>query len=175
LRLRDDLRLEAGGAWDNRQEFGTRDADSLALRLTQLTDLLGGTKFVASYQLRSGLSDQHRWGLGTLVYSGDNLTSLEWVRITEEGEPAIEQLFRLGYQHIQAPWRWDLVYEDVRRDSYTLSLGGRYQVQGALQLSAQAHYRRIRALEPKHEATVLVGLIYSANQDFVAGGDHAAY
>lgn len=160
LRLRDDVRLEGGATWKERRTWGKEEPDAMAIRLTQLTDLLGGTKFVASYQVRGNVADGQRWGLATLVYSGEDRTNLEWVRITPEGGESFQQIFRFGYQHVIKKWRWDFVYEDVRKDSYTLSIGCRYRLYDKLELSTQAHYRRLRQPDSSHSGTALLGLSY---------------
>ncbi len=177
LRVRDDLRFEAGGGSKERQVIEAKNIEriqsqTLAVRLTKLTDLLSGTKLVASYQANSALNTR-KLGLATLVYNELNLSSLEWARITEDTNHSFLQLFRFSHEQILDPWRWNLVYEDIKDDSYRLSLGGTRQFLETWSLNFSLHYQRLRRESAKHGGYALFGFNYGLTETFIPGGMRA--
>lgn len=174
LRIREDVRAEAGGNWSDASNLGR---DSISFRLTKFVDLLSGTKLIASYQGRADYST-HKMGLGTLVYNEENVTSLEWVRISAREEVgSFEQVFRFIHRQVARPWAWDLSYEDIRKDSYRLSLGIQKHIEAlpidSLTVGASFHYERLRDIKAIHQTFFLFGASYGWATSFIGGTSDA--
>lgn len=168
LKIRDDLRLELGGGAGSEEQLSKLPSQMLAARLTKLTDLLSGTKFIASYQADS-LSNTRRSGLASLIYNNNNFTSLEWVRITDDLGDNFSQLFRFVHEQDVEPWSWSLIYEDIRNDSYRLSLGMARQILEVWSLGSSLHYEKLRTDSDRNQGYLLLSMTYGVNETFIPG------
>ncbi len=172
--IREDLRGEFGAAWTDEEDVFNSRAEVLSGRLTKLTDLLNGTKLVASYQ---ALTDNslRKYGLGTIVYHDENRTSLEWVRLTYRDKlDDFQQVFRLVHRQVAHPVSWDFQYEDIRRDSYRLSLQVNRELPlvdwSPCTLTGGVHYERLRRAKAVHQGYLLLGLTFGLATSLIDEG-----
>lgn len=173
LRVRDDLRLELGGGSQSPDDVREAGSKTLAVRLTKLTDLLSGTKLTASYQADS-FANTRRLGLASLIYNNNNFTSLEWVRINEDNSDKFAQLFRFAHEQKLDPWAWNFLYEDIRDDSYRVSLGFARRFLEDWSLSSSFHYEKLRGEDDQHQGYLLLNLAYGISETFRLGAEDFA-
>ncbi len=155
---RDSLRLEAGTS-DSGQvnPISGKEMMLLSGRLIKGIDLLSGTRLIASYAASSNYQER-RMGLATLVHSNSNRTSLEWIRQTDVTTlDDFKQTFRFVHEQQEDHWAWVMAMEELRRDSYRLSLGTNRNWRYSLIGSLSVHYLR-QANEPREHFIVMAGI-----------------
>lgn len=146
MKIRSDLRLEAGGAWASREEIASKEAEALTFRLTQYLDLLSGAKLIASYQ-NHGRREFGKLGVAALVFYTDNVTSLEWVRLADRlSDISFQQVFRFFHEQTGDDGKsWSLGFEEIRRDSYRIYGGYAWPIFAQAKLGTAVQYQQLRA------------------------------
>lgn len=145
LKLRNDLRLDVGGAWAKRTEIASDEAEALTFRLTENLDLLGGAKLIASYQ-NHGKREFGKIGLAALVFYSGNTTSLEWVRLADSfSDRSFQQVFRFVHEQINPEaTSWSMGFEEIRKDSYRLYGGLSWKFLTQTYFGTAVQYQQLR-------------------------------